>query len=195
MLQEHLVGQRQHALFADPAAYGLLGQLLRSTIVRSDFTTTPDLDAVLFTALRADGFARMLETARTMPEAVILLERWSLAVHAYGTADGADDLLMKSLCDYLDRLVVPNVTLVLDVSPQVARERLSGIANLNRFESREPEFMTRVGEAYRVLSRGSPQEHVILLDSNGPATRTFIEAAGALRNVFPDLWWPSDRLA
>lgn len=135
----------------DPAAVGPIGQLLRTRLVHPEFGADPDVDTLLFAALRAEGFRRLCETLEH-PDIVIILERWALALCAYGHADGARAPLIAELRGVLSRITRVDITFVIDVPGAVAMSRLTQ-GYLNRFELKGAGYLDRVADAYRRLAQ------------------------------------------
>lgn len=136
-------------LCVDPAATGPIGKLLRERIVDPDFEHNPELDTVLFAGLRAEGAQHILHTIREHPSVVLVLERWSLALTAYGIADSTSPELIRELRRVLDNLFPVDVTLIFDLRGEVACSRLSSLPKKNRFELRGEEYLNLVASTYR----------------------------------------------
>lgn len=136
-------------LCVDPAATGPIGTLLRERIVDPDFEHNPELDTVLFAGLRAEGALHLLNKIREHPSVILVLERWSLALAAYGIADSARPELIRELRRVLDSAFFIDVTLIFDVPGALAFDRLSSLPKKNRFELRGKEYLGAVARAYR----------------------------------------------
>jgi len=144
------VGHR--CLRVDPAGFGPLGQSLRERIVQPQFEGNPELDAILFTALRAEGAKKVLDVASSEQQTFVLLERWSLALSAYGAVDGARPELIRELRIVLAQILRVDLTVLLDVGGQMAFDRISRTASHNRFEMRGAGYLERVASAYRFFA-------------------------------------------
>jgi dTMP kinase len=143
----------------DPTAVGPIGQLLRDRLVHPEFGANPDVDTVLFAALRAQGFRRLCETLEH-PDTVIVLERWSLALGAYGDADGARASLVAELRGVLSRIACVDITLLIDVFGSIAMSRLTG-SYLNRFELKGEGYLERVADSYRRLAKTEKETYLV----------------------------------
>lgn len=160
-IQQALQAAGQPCLLADPAGFGLLGQLLRRHIVHPSFEPHPDLDAVLFTSLRIDGARQILQIFQFQPSATIILERWSLALLAYGAADGARLPLISELRAVLRNVLSVDLTILLNVSGDRAFKRLRGSGESNRFESRGPNYLDDVARLYRYYAANEDRTEII----------------------------------
>lgn len=139
-------------LAADPAGFGLMGQGLREHLVDPSTRSSPDLDAVLFAALRAEGVRRILDLFGSRQRSFVVLERWSAALAAYGRADGARLELVAELRTVLAQLLTADLTILLDISGACASSRLAALSRPNRFEARGPEYLEDVAKHYRDLA-------------------------------------------
>jgi dTMP kinase len=151
----------RQCLVVDPAAFGPIGKLLRDRIVDPSFRENSELDAVLFAALRAEGAEHILQSVQTDASITLVLERWSLAIAAYGAADGTRPQLVTELRLVLNALLVVDHTFVLDVSGAAAIERLERTVKKNRFELRGKEYLNSVAQAYRTIAQREQRTTVI----------------------------------
>lgn len=148
-------------LVVDPAAYGPVGQLLRERIVDPSFRDNANLDAVLFAALRAEGAEQILSELGSSASITLVLERWSLALAAYGKADGARPQLVSELRATLNSLLSVDFTFLLDLNGSAALARLAKLSRRNRFELRGEPYLECVAEAYREAARHDSRVNVI----------------------------------
>jgi dTMP kinase len=153
-------------LVVDPAGFGRIGTLLRERIVDPSFHHNPDLDAVLFAALRAEGAEYILQSVGTASAITVVLERWSLALAAYGTADGARPRLVSELRAVLHTLLAVDMTILLNVSGEIAFERLARTEKQNRFEMRGKEYLDAVAQSYCMLAQQEQGTKVIDASAN-----------------------------
>jgi thymidylate kinase len=140
--------------------------LLRERIVDPSFRHNADLDAVLFAALRAEGAEHILQSVGTESAITVVLERWSLALAAYGTADGARSQLVSELRAVLHTLLSVDMTILLNVSGEIAFERLARIERQNRFEMRGKDYLDAVAQSYFALAQQEQRTKVIDASAN-----------------------------
>ena len=177
---EALGNEGKYCVLVDAAGYGRIGRLLRTQIVRPEVQSTPDFDAMLFGTLRVEGALRILKTLQREPRTIILLERWSLALGAYGTADGARPGLISELRTVLDGALAIDATILLDVSGRIAFKRIESEAGENRFESKGPEFLDRVAEEHRKLALS--MTGVAVIDATSSIEVTFDRVFATVRS-------------
>ena len=149
---------------------------------------TPDLDVQLFGAMRLEGLLKAQEHAESASAEVVILERWALALQAYGVADGASESLLAAVHKSLVKALTPDVTFVLDVSGAVAHQRLSFAGDRNRFEARGPAYLEQVARLH--LDPAYHPSPTVVLDSMGPGMKTFMQAVPTLSELLPNVWWP-----
>jgi dTMP kinase len=175
-------------LVADPAAYGEPGRTLRQQLMRPSPHHSPDLDAVLFSALRAEGARRIIDaagSARVPGGTLIVLERWSSALRAYGVVDHARPELISELEAVLVGVLSVDVTVLLDVSGETAWSRIAGAPDPNRFESRGRLYLEDVASAYRRFS--GLGKGMAVVDASGSEADTFGGVTRAMSALAPEL--------
>ncbi|MEY2485632.1 MAG: dTMP kinase [Verrucomicrobiota bacterium] len=177
---EALGKEGKSCVLIDAAGYGRIGRLLRRQIVLPEVQSTPDFDAMLFSTLRVEGALRIPQILQKEPATIILLERWSLALGAYGAADGARPGLVSELRAVLDGALTIDATILMDVSGKIAFKRIESEAGENRFESKGPEFLERVAEAHRKLALS--MVGVVVVDAAGTIDATFNRVLATLRS-------------
>jgi len=149
------------AIAIDAAAMSLAGGALRSALMGDE--VPPLVDTLWFAAMRADGIRRFAAQSHQPSVDVVIVERWSLALRAYGAADGLPSDLLDALGRNLDSFLSPSRTFLLDITGSNAMVRLSALEGLNRFESRGSEYLDRVAQHYRRYSDELPG--VTILDA------------------------------
>ena len=124
-------------------------------------------EALLFSAARLDHLKRTIRPALA-GGAFVLCDRFADSTTVYQGALGSLD---PGLIAALNRVVVedsrPDLTLVLDVSPETSlaraeRRRVLQGGGIDRFEAENVAFHARLREAYRALAEAEPQRCVLL---------------------------------
>lgn len=166
-----LKSRGQHCFAVDPSGIGTIGRSLRSAIVDPSFHLSPDLDAVLFTALRADGAREVLDLLQSEPEATIVLERWSLALAAYGSAEAVRSELISEMRKILDKTLSVDLTILLDIDGDLAHKRIAKMPVQNRFELKGQEYLNDVANWYRTFAKS--ESNTTIVDASGSPDVTF----------------------
>lgn len=130
--------------------------------VENDGAIDPNVEALAFAAARLQGAARL--SAGLFGDELVIVERWSGAVRAYGAADGAHAPLIDVVANYLADMLPFDATVLLDLPGRVAEVRLAG-DDRNRFEDRGAEYLDRVRGTYLHWARDS---NTPVVDSDRP---------------------------
>jgi len=140
----------------------MLGEKLRSLILTPDANVeiSSRAEALLYSAARAQLVRTVLEPALAEGKSIVC-ERYYYSTLAYqGYGLGEDTGPLHSLSAYATGMLKPDRVVLLDVEPTLALNRVG--KNLDRIESRGPEYMHRVREGYHLLSRREPERFRIV---------------------------------
>jgi len=145
-LREALV-QRGHEVVVTREPGGTpLGETLRGLLLNHHMHL--ETEALLMFASRREHLAEVIVPALQQGKWVIS-DRFTDASFAYqGGGRGIDEARLGILEDWVQQGLQPNLTLLFDVPLEVARQRLSANASLDRFEQEQQDFFQRVREAY-----------------------------------------------
>lgn len=179
-IKTSLTGRGLDCIVADPTQVLSGLAAVRNSYLDKGSGSRPDDDAVSIAALRLLGAKQLLDRAQTEACDVLVLERWSLAISAYGAADGATPGLISELRQALERLISPDITIVLDLPGTIANERLSAAGERNRFEQRGSQFLERIAYWYRISAARSCR--TVLIDAARDRQATVCET---LNHVLP----------
>jgi dTMP kinase len=143
-----------------PGAEVLRGLLLGGTVAWS-----APAETLLHFAARAEHVERTIRPALEAGMWVVC-DRFADSTMAYqGYGQGADRAMIATLTGLVG--LVPDVTIVLDVSASVAVERLRGRgAAADRYEREDAAFHARVAEGFREIARAAP-ERCVLIPADG----------------------------
>jgi dTMP kinase len=141
-----------------------LGQTLRAFLLaRRERPAEPLVEALLMVADRADHVASVIAPALAQGK-VVLCDRFADATLAYqGGGSGVDPDLLARMNRAATRSLVPDLTVLLDLEPARALERLAARAGaLDRFESEPQAFFDRVRRAYHELAAREPARWLVV---------------------------------
>jgi dTMP kinase len=143
-----------------PGAEVLRGLLLGGTVAWS-----APAETLLHFAARAEHVERTIRPALEAGMWVVC-DRFVDSTMAYqGYGQGADRAMIATLTGLVG--LVPDVTIVLDVSASVAAARLRGRgAAADRYEREDAAFHARVAEGFREIARAAP-ERCVLVPADG----------------------------
>lgn len=130
-----------------------LGEKLRELLLNDPMQ--PDTELMLMYAARAEHVAALIKPALARG-AWVLSDRFHDASYAYQCGGrGIDAARLQALEAWTLNGFQPDITLLFDVSPEVAETRRAQARTADRFEQEQAAFFTRVREAY--LQRASAE--------------------------------------
>ena len=154
-----------------------VGQSIRSVLLDGE-AVSPKSEALLYAADRAHHVATLINPHLDQGGAVIT-DRYidsSLAYQAGGRELSEDDVL--SLSRWATSGLVPNLTLVLDIDPRVAAERMGSREDANHLDKQSLEFKDRVRQGFLRLAEAEPERYAVI-----PAGRSVNEVAEHIQRV------------
>ncbi|WP_457256347.1 dTMP kinase [Pedococcus sp. P5_B7] len=143
-----------------------LGREIRDLVLHGDHVA-PRAEALLFAADKAHHVDQLIKPALDRGE-VVLTDRYtdsSVAYQGAGRDLGAQeihDLNMWAVDD-----LVPDLTVVVDVSAQEGRRRRGDVHD--RLEAEEDTFHEAIRAHYLAMARGNPQRYVVVDGTLSPA--------------------------
>lgn len=154
----------------------------------------PFAEALLFSAARIDHLDTLIGPALERGE-VVLCDRFVDSTRAYqGAAGGLDPGLLASLERVVVGGLLPDLTLILDLDPQLGLERAKARAKEvgvttapDRFEAEALDFHQRLRIAFREIAAAEPERCVVIDASHDTDT---VEAMiwGAVTQRLPRLF-------
>lgn len=126
-------------------------------------------EAVLFAAARLDHVNQLIAPNLDAGRWVIS-DRFHDSTRAYqGLTDGVDEKLIDALEDLALNGHAPDLTIVLDMDPELAFRRVAqravedGIAGTaDRFEKEDLQWHTRLREGFLAIARANPERCVVI---------------------------------
>ena len=144
-------------------------------------------ELLLFLAARAQLVKNVIRPALERG-AWVVSDRFSDSTMAYqGYGRGLSLDVIKTVNDFACETLKPDLTLLLEVSPETARERLRGReaathTSADRIEQAGDEFHSRLSRGFRELAKAEPYR-IKTVDANG----TVDEVWGAIWNLVKHL--------
>jgi dTMP kinase len=137
-----------------------LGEQLRGMLLNQPMNM--GTEALLMFAARMEHVEEVIRPALRAGKWVIS-DRFSDASFAYqGGGRGMDWDKLAQLEQWVHGDLHPDLTLFFDVPVEVARQRLSNNATLDRFEQEQAEFFERVRAGYHQRIRQNPQRYAVI---------------------------------
>lgn len=169
-----------------------LGRRLRSLLLDCRHTPLDPLAELwLFMADRSQHLAEVVRPALEEGRAV-LCDRYADSTFAYqGSGRGIDMNILKRMNDLASGGLMPEITLLLDLSVETGltrageRNRSNGtIISEGRFDAESANFHNRVRQGYLDIARREP-ERVKVIDAARPADAVFAECAAVVQGLCP----------
>lgn len=141
-------------------------EVLRSLLLSRAHDWSPPAEVYLHFAARAEHVARAIQPALARG-AVVISDRFADSTMAYqGYGLGADRALIATLSRLLP--VRPDLTVVLEVAPAVAANRMAGRPRaLDRYEAMGPAFHARVAEGFAAIAAAEPDRCAVVSADGG----------------------------
>ena len=140
-----------------------VGELVRDIVLHHRGEIAPRAEALLYAADRAHHVATLVRPALARGE-VVLQDRYldsSVAYQGAGRVLDADEVRRLSL--WATEGALPDLTILLDLDPAVARRRIDASDRpFDRLEAEAAEFHTRVREAFLALAGDEPDRFFVV---------------------------------
>ncbi len=137
-----------------------LGERLRDILLHQPMHA--ETEALLMFAARREHVEQVIRPALQSGTWVIS-DRFSDASFAYqGGGRGVPLAKLEQLEQWTHADLHPDLTLLFDIPIEVARQRLSNNASLDRFEQERGEFFERVRQAYLARAARTPQRFAVI---------------------------------
>jgi dTMP kinase len=143
----------------------------RALLLDGDAFVSPLSEVFLIEAARADLVRAVIEPALAAGR-IVLCDRHTDSTLAYqGGGRGLDLELLRAMNRAAAPGLVPDLTLLYDLDPQVAlARRAAAPGRRNRLDQEPIEFHRRVREGFLALARSEPGRFVVLDGSLDPET-------------------------
>ncbi|RKY35841.1 MAG: dTMP kinase [Candidatus Omnitrophota bacterium] len=151
-LEQYLKDKRvKTAVFREPGT-SVVGEAIRNILLHSKTQLTHFCEAMLFIAARAQLVEEQIKS-NLYKKDIIILDRYIDATMAYqGYGDGVELELIEQLNKRAVNNLMPDLTILLDISPEIGLKRCIGN---DRFEERELIFHQKVRQGYLKLAKNN----------------------------------------
>jgi dTMP kinase len=165
-LVDHLRAQGREVVVTREPGGTELGEALRALVLNRHMD--PRTETLLMFAARAEHLAQVIRPALAAGRWVVC-DRFSDATFAYQSGGrqlpGTD---VEALERWVHPDLQPDFTLLVDVPPAVAAQRLAAARPADRFEAEQTAFFERVRAAYLWRAGRDPRRFVILDGTRTP---------------------------
>lgn len=154
-----------------------VGVLIRDIVLHHRGDIAPRAEALLYAADRAHHVATLVRPALERGEVVIQDRYLDSSVAYQGAGRVLDGGEIRDLSLWAAEGALPDVTVLLDVDPATARERLDAADKpFDRLEAEKSAFHERVRAAFLSLADAAPERFLVV-----DATQPIDEIADAIR--------------
>jgi len=137
-----------------------LGEAVRAILLGADYRIDYRAEMLLYMACRAQLVNEVIRPALERGE-VVISDRYILANVVYqGSAGGIDPDEIWQVGEIATEKLLPHLTFVLDLSPEIAAERLGD--KQDRMEARGLEYFTQVRNGFVEQANRFPDSHAII---------------------------------
>lgn len=139
-------------------------ELIRELLVRGDEARWDSVtEALLMTASRRDNLCRIIRPALQDGDAVITDRFFDSTTVYQGIVGGVDPALITELNTRSLDGVIPDITLLLDIDPEIGLSRSTrGENEETRFENKGIAFHERVRAGYLDLAARNPDRFIVI---------------------------------
>lgn len=157
-----------------------IGQKIRNILLHHDGIVADRCEMFLFLADRAQHIEMFIKPA-IKDGKIVLCDRHTDSTIAYqGYGRGQDINLLKELNEIAVNTIKPDLTLVFDVSTEVAQERVGN--EKDRMESAGIEFHKKVRNGYLELQKQEP-DRIKLVNANNSIEEVFEETKNIVEKL------------
>jgi len=143
-----------------------LGEALRELILQRPMSA--DTETLLLFVARADDLAPVIRPALAAGRWV-LSDRFTDATYAYQAGGrGVAEARIDALAHWVHADLRPDLTLLFDVPPDVAAQRLARARAADRFEAEQLSFFSGVRQRYLALAQREPQRFIVIDGTRAP---------------------------
>jgi len=169
-----------------------IGDQIRATLLDLKNTSMVDrTEALLYQAARAQLVDEKIKP-HLAEGGIVLCDRYAdstLAYQGYGHRNTVESL--QGIIHYATGGLIPDLTILLDLAPEVGLERRLADGGLNRLDAYDIEFHHRVRAGYLELMKENPDRWVII-DANQDFDQVQSEIRDILQQSFADWGYSED---
>ena len=140
---------------------GPLGKDLRKILLDKKTSISPEVELLLMMADRKNHIDNIVEPC--LEKGVwVISDRYLDSSYAYQGGGRQIDTSKIDLLTELLKLPIPDLTILFDLSPEIALQRAKNRSELDRFESEPIDFHQRIREAYLNLANDNVERYVVI---------------------------------
>jgi dTMP kinase len=159
-----------------------LGEHIRAILLQHTEEISPYAELSLFLASRAQHILEVIGPALEEGK-IVLCDRFNDSSVAYqGAARGLGMEKVSAMCEFISQGLQPNLTLYLDLDPELGLSRAAKARTQDRIESETVMFHQKIRQAYIEIHKAD-QRRFHLVDATLPPERVFKEAFTLIKSI------------
>ena len=140
---------------------GPLGKDLRKMLLDKKTSISSEVELLLMMADRKNHIDNIVEPS--LKKGIwVISDRYLDSSYAYQGGGRQIDVSKIDLLTEILKLPIPDLTLLFDLSPEIALQRAKNRSELDRFESEPMDFHQRIREAYLTLANDNIERYVVI---------------------------------
>jgi dTMP kinase len=163
-IKEFLQSQGEHVLLTREPGGSFGAELIRGLLVdRAAYSWDALTEYLLFTAARRDHILKTIKPALEAGIWVICDRYYDSSVAYQGYAKGISLEILRTIYNFISEGVTPNLTLILNVAPEVGLRRAHKRSNQeDRFEQMGLQFHQEIQKGFLEIVKAHPERCVIV---------------------------------
>jgi len=163
LLEEWLAGRGRTVLRTREPGGTQVGVLVRDIVLHHRGDIAPRAEALLYAADRAHHIETVVRPALARGEIVIQDRYFDSSVAYQGDGRQLEPVEIRDLSLWAARGLVPDLTVLLDLDPTVARGRLDADDKpFDRLEAEREDFHSRVRDRFLAIAADEPARFLVL---------------------------------
>ena len=140
---------------------GPLGKDLRKMLLDKKTSISSEVELLLMMADRKNHIENIVEPS--LEKGIwVISDRYLDSSYAYQGGGRQIEVSKIDILTELLKLPIPDLTLLFDLSPEIALQRAKNRSELDRFESEPIDFHQRIREAYLTLANDNIQRYNVI---------------------------------
>ena len=181
LLEEYLITNGiKYYLTREPGGTAISEQIRNIILDGKNAAMTDECEALLYAAARAQLVKEEIAPRLDRGE-LVFCDRYVDSSLAYqGKARGLGYDFVKRINSFVFDRVMPDLTVFLNLSPEMAFKRKGGADSADRVEVSGMEFHDKVYEGYLEIAAGAPERFAVI-DASGTKAETHAKIVAALK--------------
>jgi len=167
-LKNYLEGRDHQLILTHEPGGTRLGKHIRELLLDPESVLSENTEVYLFAADRSEHVSKIILPALSS-EKIVISDRFTDSTLAYQIGGrGLPEDSVRYICMVSSRGLIPDLTILLDVSPEIGIKRATQNGSMDRFEQEKIDFHKRVREKYLEIAKDDPKRvKVINTDEKG----------------------------